>query len=216
MGSNGQFDIDPRTSGGGTFGVDEDGRFMICGECCGGPPCPICPDGALPSTIQVDVAGITPCAVMCREASGHSFRATILTDVNGSYTLPQDGGWPCYYDAYRAVLQYYKLEFWFNPTCTDPQHWQSPSLWDLSVVAEFFMGEDYGLNPGLKLGVALVGGDCPFAGVIDITNAPGPCHGTHVVSNQNPSCFERATNVWFDPSGYRSSATGGTATVTIA
>lgn len=36
MGDGGTFDIDLAQDGAGRFGVNDSGRFMICGECCGG------------------------------------------------------------------------------------------------------------------------------------------------------------------------------------
>lgn len=42
MGSQGQFDIDPRKTGAGAFGLTSEGRFMICDKCCAQVPCCAC------------------------------------------------------------------------------------------------------------------------------------------------------------------------------
>jgi len=57
MGTAGQFDIDPRRLGTGAFGIDADGRFMICDRCCG--PCIYC--ASAPSGYLITLGGITLC-----------------------------------------------------------------------------------------------------------------------------------------------------------
>ena len=41
MGTNGEFDIDAG-NGDGKFLIDDNGKFMICDNCCEGPPCTDC------------------------------------------------------------------------------------------------------------------------------------------------------------------------------
>jgi len=81
MGSDGEFDIDPNAASTGAFGIDADGKFMVCGECCGGPsdaPCDDCPDAQPEATVTV-----TGCAVGdCTDAAGDYAFTSFQEDTN--------------------------------------------------------------------------------------------------------------------------------------
>ena len=72
MGINGQFDIDPQKTGTGRFGLAADGRFMVCGNCCGG-----CITQH-PAQLEVTFVGVQICAG----------KGVTATNINATFLFP--------------------------------------------------------------------------------------------------------------------------------